>query len=183
MKGNAGRRRPRRSRKKDQRVRLAIKGMLYAALFVCGIGLLYAYGDLPRKEVPGYETVTFKTLGNYEYDVFDEERIKKGLNRIPGSVMALDGRKVAITGYMLPMDEFQGRVTKFLLLSNTMACCFGMSPNINEWIEVEMPKGKHTKIYNDEPIVVCGVLQVGEIVRNGEVESLYGMTADSVGLV
>jgi len=40
---------------------------------------------------------------------------------------------VAVTGFMLPTKMDKGLVTEFLLVKESMMCCYGVMPKINEW--------------------------------------------------
>jgi hypothetical protein len=111
--------------------------------------------------------VTFDLLSGYD---FEKEQI-------PELVKSLDGQRVAITGFMLPVDFNDGKVKSFLLLQNQMACCFGMTPKENEFVYVEMGKGGSTKYMPDWPLTVVGKLEVGKKLL---VNSIYRMEADNV---
>lgn len=111
--------------------------------------------------------VAFDLLSSYDYEK----------NQIPELVKSLDGQRVAITGFMLPVDFDGGKVKSFLLLQNQMACCFGMTPKENEFVYVEMSKGGNTKYMPDWPLTVVGKLEVGKKLL---VNSIYRMEADNV---
>ncbi len=111
--------------------------------------------------------VTFDLLSGYD---FEKEQI-------PELVKLLDGQRVAITGFMLPVDFDGGKVRSFLLLQNQMACCFGMTPKENELVYVEMSNGGSTKYMPDWPLTVVGKLEVGKKLL---VNSIYHMEADNV---
>lgn len=111
--------------------------------------------------------VTFDLLSGYDYEK----------EPIPELVKSLDGQRVAITGFMLPVDFDGGKVKSFLLLQNQMACCFGMTPKDNEFVYVEMNNGGNTKYMPDWPLTVVGKLEVGKKLL---VNSIYRMEADDV---
>lgn len=66
-------------------------------------------------------------------DEYDEDEVK-----FPDRVLALDGEKVAITGYMIATVWEDKRVRNFMLVRDLMACCFGGNPEPDEWIDVTM---------------------------------------------
>lgn len=84
---------------------------------------------------------------------------------IPAAINALNGRNVAITGFMLPLKLENGRVVEFILLRNQMSCCYGLSPRINEWVHARVV-GSGAKVTMDRPLTACGKLYVGEFRRN-----------------
>lgn len=112
-------------------------------------------------------SVTFELLSGYDYDK----------EQIPGLVKSLNGQRVVITGYMLPIDFEDNRVKSFLLLRNQMACCFGMTPRENEFIQVDMNPHGTTKYMPDWPITVVGKLEVGKRLL---VNSIYRIQAENV---
>ncbi|HTZ19965.1 MAG TPA: DUF3299 domain-containing protein [Opitutaceae bacterium] len=100
---------------------------------------------------------------------------------IPAKVRALDGRRVCITGYMLPTKEENGRVKECLLLRNQMMCCFGRRPELNEWVVVKM-KGAGVQNKMDTPIVFYGTLHVGEMFENHVFEGLYELDGEKISI-
>lgn len=97
----------------------------------------------------------------------------------PKQVKDLNGKKVLVTGFMLPVDFEEGKVTTFLLLKNQMGCCFGITPRMNEFIYVKMKGDLSTKFMTDIPITVLGKFGVGQ---DNMVGSLYVMEAEQVQL-
>jgi hypothetical protein len=95
---------------------------------------------------------------------------------IPDSIKALDGRKVSVGGFMLPLQVQEGRVTEFILLKNQMMCCYGKPPVINEWIRVKMSTG--VKPAMDQTITVFGTLHVTEYKENSQMLGLYRLDGE-----
>lgn len=101
-------------------------------------------------------------------------------NKIPPEIRALDGEMVAVSGFMLPIEVRQGKVTNFMLVRNMLGCCFGVPLELNEWIDVTMAEGQGTRYISDVPIAVRGKLEVGEKSIDGWVLSIYRLQADDV---
>jgi len=98
---------------------------------------------------------------------------------IPASVRALDGMKVAIEGYMIPVDLQRGKVVTFLLSRSAFGCCYADSPQITEVIKVTSADGKPMS-YLPMPRVT-GTLEVGEEYDSeGYIDSIYRIRADAV---
>jgi hypothetical protein len=138
--------------------------------------------------VPGYTAVGFAALGGYKFnltpDVLDgaanpDEAKRKTLAQIPPGVLALDGTKAAIRGFMLPLQMKEGRCVLFMLLPNQSLCCYGRMPRINEWIIVRADH-LNLKPVMDRPVVVCGGLRVGDQREGGHLVALYAVDADKV---
>jgi hypothetical protein len=91
--------------------------------------------------------------------------------QIPTAVKKLDGRKVVVTGFMLPTRMEGRQVTEFLLLRDQAMCCFGGQPQMNEWVVVRMAKpGMYLP---DVPRSFEGMLKVGAIEENGYMCGIY----------
>lgn len=130
---------------------------------------------------PGYQEVSFGLLSDFEYEVPDPLAgpvASQPPNVIPPNVKALNGRKIAVRGFMLPLDLDQDGVTQFLLNGSFDMCYFGAPVRMNEWILVTMKGGQKTP-FTHLATMVYGTVEVGEEVKNGRVLSLYRMQADS----
>lgn len=98
---------------------------------------------------------------------------------IPPGIAALDGKRVRLSGYMLPIRMENGLVKDFLVLRNQMMCCFGRRPQPNEWVVVKM-KGRGVPSTMDTPLCFYGVLHVGEIFENHVFEGLYQLDGEKI---
>lgn len=122
--------------------------------------------------------VGFEVLGGFPFTppAYDPARPDDPVaprvdEQIPPAIRKLDGAKVIITGYMLPMQMDGGRVSEFLLLRDQTMCCFGAQPQMNEWVVVRMAKpGAYLP---DVPKSFEGTLRVGAIEQNGYTNGIY----------
>ena len=80
-----------------------------------------------------------------------------------------------------PVKMEKGLVTEFLLMRNTMACCFGTVPNMNEWVIVKMKQGVQPMM--DVPVSFYGSLKVGAMFENGYMTGLYELEGERMGEV
>ncbi len=136
----------------------------------------------------GVLPVTFAHLSSYEYNVPDssvvktmqEADIKKLSDQIPDTIKKLNKKRVAVSGFMVPIDMVDEGVKSFILTYSQMMCCFGQMPWYNEWVFVEMPEGEPAAYEMDVPITVMGQLEVGEEIEDGFVVSLYRMKGEKV---
>ena len=102
---------------------------------------------------------------------------KGGRDPIPAEIRKLDGRKVAIEGYMIPIDFEKGKVRTFLLSRSMMGCCYADSPGITDVIKVQRADGKTMSF--EQMVRVTGSLEVGEEKdADGYLESVYRIKAD-----
>lgn len=90
----------------------------------------------------------------------------------------LDGRRVRISGYMLP-DIQQNHIRQFVLLRNR-ECKFGPGGQADHLINVNLVEGITTS-YRDQPVVVEGVLKIQPFQGpDGNTWSIYDMLGDKV---
>jgi hypothetical protein len=136
----------------------------------------------PELRLAGYRNITFSALSGFAFDT-----TQNGANttagaaeaQIPASVRSLDGGKVVIEGFLLPVKMNNGLAVEFLLMRNQSMCCYGVPPKINEWITVQV-NGQGVKPVMDQPIAVAGVLHVGPMMENGSLAGLYRLEADKI---
>jgi hypothetical protein len=143
--------------------------------FLLATGALLLRGAEPAK-VDGYENVGFDRLASYSYTPPETETAKPA-DQIPAKIKALDQKKVAVTGFMLPTKMDKGLVTEFLLVKDAMMCCYGAMPKVNEWVVVKM-NGAGVKPLMDLPITFEGKLRVGEMFENGYLTGVYLLEGD-----
>jgi hypothetical protein len=115
--------------------------------------------------------MSIKELGNFEYDQ------DKGGN-IPADVVRLNGSRIRLRGFMIPMDQAEN-ITQFALVPSLFSCCFGQPPQIQHTIVANCPKGKAVGYVPDE-IVVEGNLHVEEKKDDGYIVSIFEVGVTSV---
>ena len=129
---------------------------------------------------PGFDKLSaFK----YElYEVYSETNAGRAMLRsndtIPPEIKAYDGKRVRVTGYVLPMRTRRGVVTEFLLLRDQGTCCFGAQAQINHFIRVSYPAG--IKPGDPVPWKVSGTIRVGETYVQGYLTGIFQLDAESV---
>jgi hypothetical protein len=136
----------------------------------------------------GYLKLGFEQLASYPFvpPAFDPQvdpkaKLPTGEEQIPANVKGWSGKKAMITGFMVPVKMEKGLVTEFLLMRNQMACCYGVVPNMNEWIVVKMKKGVAPMM--DVPVAFYGELKVGAMFENGYMTGLYELEGERMGAV
>jgi len=117
--------------------------------------------------------VGFDKLASFEFTAPESEAAAPAAEKqIPDRIREFNDRKVAVTGFMLPVKMDGGLVTEFLLVKDPMMCCYGVMPKVNEWVVVKMV-GKGVPPLMDVPITFEGQLQVGQIYEGGYLTGLY----------
>ncbi|HUO58808.1 MAG TPA: DUF3299 domain-containing protein [bacterium] len=149
----------------------------------------------PTIYVPGapqdtgdYEAVSFNLLsGFYFWDPLEDiengtaERNKKK-SKVPEKVLAYNGHKIAVTGFMIPVDEDEKFiVSTFVLAKNQMTCCYGASPRPNDWIYATVPPtAKKVEDEMDVPLTVYGTLTIDGALSDPSMPTLYRLVVDKV---
>ncbi len=134
-----------------------------------------------------YEKLGFDRLAAFSFNApqvapKDPAETAKGNEQIPEAIRAFDTKKVAVTGFMLPVKMEEGLVKEFLLVKDPMMCCYGVMPKINEWIVVKMT-GKGVQPLMDIPITFYGKLRVGQMFESGYLTGIYLLEGDRMGEV
>lgn len=91
--------------------------------------------------------------------VYPEEYDEGEAIEFPERIQALDGEKVALTGYMIAVTWDDDRVKNFMLVRDLMACCFGGSPEPDEWVDVTMVD-KGSPYIQFVPVVTRGTFHI-----------------------
>jgi hypothetical protein len=133
--------------------------------------------------------VGFDKLSGYTFEVSDDllapatndtaAASAKAEAQIPSTVKALDKKRVAVKGFMLPLKVEGGVVTEMLIMKDQSMCCYGVVPKINEWISIKMLKDG-VKPIMDQPVTLYGMLRVGEMRENGYLVGIYAMDGEKM---
>ncbi len=97
--------------------------------------------------------------------------------RVPETVRQLNGRQVAVKGFMLPMKLQSGLATELLLMRDQSMCCFGVVPRVNDWVSVKMT-GRGVKPIQDQPVTIYGTFEAGEVYENGHLVTIYRLAGE-----
>ncbi|GMU84705.1 MAG: hypothetical protein AMXMBFR47_45740 [Planctomycetota bacterium] len=147
----------------------------------------------PDPDRPDHLRLIFNELASFDYDPFEVgvpslgssepqpagEKLEKNA-QIPKQILELNGKKVSVAGFMVPIEIKKDQAKSFLLVRNQMLCCFGVQIGFNEWIFVEMEGDRRATFVPDVLVWVYGTLDVGEDVQDGMVMSIYRMKAGEV---
>ncbi len=107
----------------------------------------------------------------------------RGLDRQTGkpapAVAALDGKKVRIAGYVVPLEDDANTLSEFLLVPYAGACVHTPPPPPNQMIYVKMTRGHNATAALMDAVWVEGGLFIG---RRGSPygPTFYAMTATGV---
>lgn len=95
------------------------------------------------------------------------------------AALQLQGKRVSIPGFMVPLEDDADMVTEFLLVPFAGACIHVPPPPPNQIVYVKMDKNSKVKMSFVDPIIVTGQLKISTVQSPyGDVS--YSLTAESV---
>jgi hypothetical protein len=132
--------------------------------------------------------LTFRGLASFTYKHPEPEELQKAENpstllgdQIPAPIRAMSGQQAVVVGFMVPFElADDGSITSFAITQNQSFCCYGVSPEINEWVLVEASPALKVAYQAESPVAVFGTFEVGEEIEEGYVLSIYRMKASDV---
>jgi len=138
-----------------------------------------------EKDGKPFKQVTFGKLASYKYTLPQPGELKRDATELPASfrgqiparILELNEQNVAVTGFVIPLEVEKGKLKSFVLVRDQMMCCYGVIPQINEWVHVTTEEGYRAPFIQDVPVRVFGRLEVGEVLRRGQVMSVYRLKA------
>lgn len=161
-----------------------MKKSLLSTLLLAALSLVVA--PLLRADEKADDKVTFVSfskLSNFEFEIPESDNPNElkivANSMVPDSVKQYDGKNININGYMIPLKWEKSDVVEFLVVANTLSCCYGQPPKFNEIILTKM-KGKGVKPLMDSPIFFQGRLKVGAVIEDGGLAALFSMECESV---
>ena len=107
-----------------------------------------------------------------------ERRLQPGGNAAPAVVKELDGKRVRIGGYVVPLDFEATNVKEFLLVPFVGACIHVPPPPPNQIVYVKAEKGFDVQGSFD-PVYVTGTIRVASQ-YTGLAETGYSIDAETV---
>ena len=137
----------------------------------------------PRKiTVDGAEiySVGFDKLAAFPYTIVDEgtgatpEEIKAAMEKdqVPDWIRLYHGQRVLLTGYLMPLTIENGLTKKFVIMKDVNTCCYGSTPNMNDYVVVTM-KGAGITPVQDVSVELVGTFRVDQKYDGGYIVSLF----------
>lgn len=131
--------------------------------------------------------MTFKTLAGYPLAdgaadasvgaSAEAEAGRGSAGGLPAAFEGLDGARVTITGYMLPLVFEGGRTREFMLMRSQAACCFGLTPQANEFVFVKTGAAEGLPLRQDVPASFTGVFRIEPVRQGGALVQCFRLEA------
>lgn len=144
---------------------VALSGILLSIGFL-GTGISYQVYTYQTEVPEGYERKRFTQ------DISDKGFVvENGMQTIHPDVLALDGKKIFLKGYIYQTGKTQG-LQSFLLVKDNQSCCFGATPAINDRMGVVMEEGKAID-YKAGLVGLAGTFRINPKFTDANLEPLY----------
>ena len=137
-----------------------------------------------------YEVVSFDQLFFHYQPPIDIEHpdgnVTKGSKKameIPKEIKALNGKKVAVKGFIIPLANSGKSINEFLFADELVTCMFCAMLGYDQWMMGSTVDTRGFNISDDQyedPVTIYGTLEVGPIFENGQFTCLYRIKADGV---
>jgi hypothetical protein len=133
----------------------------------------------PLETISGYASIAYTQLAGFKFRPPPQPHAPDQpppdvLAQVPAAIRRLDGKKVVLTGFMLPLKLEKGLATEFFFLSSPTACCYGIMPEVNEWMFVKM-RDEGLPAIQDVPMFLAGRLQVRARWDEGYLIGIYDL--------
>lgn len=116
-------------------------------------------------------TVSWQTLQTLNFTIPHSQQ--------KAAALQLDGKRVNIPGFMVPLEDDLDQVTEFLLVPYAGACIHVPPPPPNQIVYVKMDKNTKVQVTFTDPIMVTGTLRISTVQSPyGDVS--YDLSGESV---
>ncbi len=100
-------------------------------------------------------------------------------SQVSSPARALNGKRVAVPGFMVPLEDDADQVTEFILVPFAGACIHVPPPPPNQMIYVKLTRNQKAKMSFTDPILVMGTLHIATV-QSPYGDISYNMDADVV---
>ena len=139
-------------------MKLWVKVLLFCAVGFAG-GFFVIRFALPTQDPALAVAATSGKVTEIEWSTLRDLDVSSG--KVGEKLKPLEGQRVRIPGFMIPLEDSQKDVSEFLLVPSPMACVHVPPPPPNQIVHVRMLGGQRAKIVFT-PIWLQGRLRVAE---------------------
>jgi len=152
---------------------LAQIGLALSIMFLI-TGISYGWYMYATELPDGYERISFN-------DMKPDEIQERGGVAIPPEIMALNGKRIFIKGYIRPgSSPLQNNIDRFLLVRDNNQCCFGDLSKVNYYdqMDVQITNGNYVDD-NLNLLRMGGILEIHpENLSRGSGQPVFALKAD-----
>ena len=95
------------------------------------------------------------------FDKLEGWPYEDGYKGMPKDIEKLNGKRIAMAGFMLPIDEVEN-IKTFYLVKSLWSCCYGVPPDVNGLVKVNV-KAKKGCAYQYDPILIVGTFRLKKV--------------------
>jgi uncharacterized protein len=149
---------------------LTWRKMVYiAVLGAFGIVMSFNLGRLDRRRAPVSESTleaasaqsnTTASTPSVELDWDALAGLDYRTGKASELLRRVDGKRVKVPGYIVPLEDDASRITEFLLVPYFGACVHYPPPPPNQIVHVKLPPGKPTSLEFWLPVWIEGTLRI-----------------------
>ena len=132
----------------------------------CGLGVALLLGATSAPI-----TVSWQTLQTLNFSIPQSQQ--------KAAVLQLNGKRVSIPGFMVPLEDDLDQVTEFLLVPYAGACIHVPPPPPNQIVYVKMNSSTKVQVTFTDPILVTGTLRISTV-RSPYGDVSYDLSGESV---
>lgn len=115
------------------------------------------------------------------FDDIDAWPYEDGFKGMPKHIKKWDGKRVAMAGFMLPIDEVEN-IKTFYLVKSLWSCCYGIPPDVNGLVKINV-KAKKGCAYQYDPILIVGTFRLKKVMDEDYCVCIYQMDDAVVKLI
>jgi hypothetical protein len=114
--------------------------------------------------------VDLKKMGFFDFDDHNGT-----IDNVPPDYRKLDGKEVALEGFIAPTSVSGDQINNFELVYNVAKCCYGGPPKVQERVFAHVPNGAIE--YTSDEIRIIGTLHVvlNKDSDTGKITTVYTM--------
>jgi hypothetical protein len=147
-----------------------LRSFLYGAAILLGIFALSRAGSWIKpdfrteraaaatRSTSGHATSDEPSLPTADWTLLRALNTRTG--QMSERLARLNGRRIRIAGYMVPLEDDLRVTSEFLLVPYVGACVHTPAPPPNQIVLVTMPEGRPARVESWEPVWVSGDLRV-----------------------
>ncbi len=115
------------------------------------------------------------------FDSIDTWPYEEGYKGMPKHIQKLDGKVVAMAGFMLPIDEVED-IKHFYLVKSLWSCCYGTPPDVNGLIKINVAAKKGCA-YQYDPILIVGKFRLKKVMDEDYCVCIFQMDGAKVRVI
>jgi hypothetical protein len=124
--------------------------------------------------VPGLEPEPGSVLLDWDVLLAFEYQKATGLTTLPETIRALEGKRVTMVGFMMPLYEFTD-IRQFAFVGSHWSCCFGRPAGLNGTLNVTLAADAKSLEHTLEPLRVVGTFHAREVKESGFLLSIFSL--------